>query len=149
MPNTPIIQLLEENELNVSALYALYAQKIPAKCAFWDQLSREEISHAASIKKDYRELNLEEAIAENNFSRGIIAYVMDFVLAEIKKTQNHAVSHFDALNTALRIERSMLEKKCFDIFAPTNTTLKELFEKLNADTEKHTKMLLEELKRSS
>ncbi|MFA5961253.1 MAG: hypothetical protein WC848_01050 [Parcubacteria group bacterium] len=147
MPNTPIIQLLEENELNVSALYALYAQKIPAKCTFWNQLSREEISHAASIKNDCLGLNLEQAIAENNFSRGIITYVMDFVLAEIERAQNNAVSHFDALNTALRIERSMLEKKCFDIFAPTNITLKELFEKLNTETEQHTKVLTEELKR--
>jgi hypothetical protein len=149
MSNTPIIQLLEENELNVSELYALYAQKIPDKYAFWNQLSREEISHAASIKNDCRGLNLEQAIADNNFSRGIITYVMNFVLAEIERARNNEVSHFDALNTALRIERSMLEKKCFDIFAPTNITLKELFEKLNADTEKHTRLLMEELKRLS
>jgi hypothetical protein len=143
----PIVQLLEENELNVSELYALYAKKIPAKCTFWERLSQEEISHAAAIRNDSAGLNLEQSIVENNFSRGIIKYVMDFVLEEIQKAQNSRVTHFDALNTALRIERSMLEKKCFDMFMPTSTTLKELFEKLNADTEKHTEELMEELRR--
>ncbi|MFZ2187942.1 MAG: hypothetical protein WAV73_00050 [Candidatus Moraniibacteriota bacterium] len=149
MPNTPIIQLLEENELNVSALYAIYAKKIPMKATFWEQLSQEEISHAASIKNDSLGLDLEHSIKENKFSRGIIKYVMNFVLEETRKAEESDMTHFDALHIALRIERSMLEKKCFDMFLPTNTTLKDLFEKLNADTEKHTKVLMKELKRLS
>jgi len=149
MSNKTIVQLLEENELNVSTLYALYAKKIPSKSAFWGKLSQEEIFHAESIKKDGKENDLANSIIENNFSRGIIKYVSDFVLKEIQKAEEkESLSHSEALQTALRIEQSLLEKKCFDIFAPTNTTLKDLFKKLNADTQKHTQLLIKELEKS-
>ena len=146
MHNKPIIQLLEENELNISLLYSLYAKKIPAKSAFWQQLSEEEVAHAAAINADSAGHDLDQSIVENNFSRGIVNHIMSFVLEESQKAESSETTHFDALYTALRIERSMLEKKCFDMFAPTNTTIKELFEKLNADTEKHVQLLMDELK---
>ncbi|KKR20855.1 MAG: hypothetical protein UT50_C0015G0008 [Candidatus Moranbacteria bacterium GW2011_GWA2_39_41] len=143
----PIVQLLEENELNISQLYALYAQKIPAKQAFWEQISQEEIAHAAAFKNDTADIDLTQSIEETKFSRGIVQYVMDFVLQEVERAQKDPISHFDALQTALRIERSMLEKKCFDIFTPTNTTIKELFQRMNTDTEKHIDILMKELKK--
>lgn len=145
MNSKPIIVLFEENEMNIAALYSLYAQKIPTKKSFWERLSNEEIGHAASIGHEKR---YPSEITENKFSRGIINHVMSFVLDETKKVQQGEVTHHSALLAALRIEQSMLEKKCFDIFTPTNTTLKTMFCKLNKETEQHTQRLLAELKRN-
>jgi hypothetical protein len=145
MNNKPIIKLFEENELNIAALYSLYAQKIPEKKAFWNRLSNEEISHAAKIGY---EKGSADAILENKFSKGIINYVMSFVLDETKKAQNNDVSHADALRTALRVEQSMLEKKCFEMFTPANKTVKELFCKLNVETERHIEVLMKESKKN-
>jgi len=149
MNNKLIVQLLEENELNISQLYALYAHKIPTKKTFWERISQEEIAHAASFQNNMLGIDLAQSIKETRFSRSIVQYVMDFVLQEKQRAQKSNISHLDALQTALRIERSMLEKKCFDIFIPNDTTVKELFIKMNNDTEKHIEILMKELKKSS
>ncbi|EKE18550.1 MAG: hypothetical protein ACD_9C00299G0002 [uncultured bacterium] len=146
MNNKPLITLFEENEMNIAALYSLYAQQLPEQTVFWNRMSNEEIGHAAQIgnEKD----DSEEAIPENKFSRGIIKYLMDFVLDEINKAQHHPLSHRDALLTALRIEQSMLERKCFDLFLPTKKTLQEVFFKLNRETERHVEYLQKEMKKN-
>ena len=145
MNNKPLINLFEENEMNIAALYSLYAQKIPGEFAFWDRLSNEEIGHAAQIGN---EKGGTDAIIENKFSRGVIKYLMDFVLSEISFVQQKEITHHDALLIALRIEQSMLEKKCFDMFLPTKETLKEVFFRLNRDTERHVEALQKEMKKN-
>jgi hypothetical protein len=149
MREKSILQLLEENEINISSLYSIYAEKIPTKHAFWKQLSNEEISHATSINANGINTDKAESIEENNFSRGVIKYVMDFVLNEIENAKKNETTHFNALHTALRIERSILEKKCFDVFIPTSATIKEIFQKMNEETEQHIEILTQELKNAS
>lgn len=149
MYDKPIVQLLEENELNISKLYSLYAQKIPAKRDFWEHISQEEITHASLLSNDGSDVDLVQTITENKFSRGIIRYVMDFVIQEIQRAEKDNISHLDALQTALRVERSMLEKKCFDILIPTSTTVKDLFQKMNDETEQHIEILMKELEKQS
>ncbi|HAS00202.1 MAG: hypothetical protein US57_C0007G0018 [Candidatus Moranbacteria bacterium GW2011_GWC2_37_73] len=146
MNNKPVIILFKENEINIAALYSLYAQKIPEKRTFWEKLSNEEIRHAAEIGNEKEQT---DAIIENKFSRIIINTVITFVLEETTKAQQKNISHREALKTALRIEQSMLEKKCFEIFKPTNKKLKDVFCKMNKETERHVEMLHEEMKRAN
>lgn len=145
MNNKPIIALFEENELNIAALYSLYAQLLPDNQSFWDRLSNEEISHAADLGNEKAH---SDSIVENKFSRSIIKYVMDYVLEEIKKAQKNQITHKQALHAALRIEQSMLEKKCFEIFKPTQKSLSEVFCKMNKETEKHVEALNKEMKKN-
>jgi hypothetical protein len=139
------MDLFEENELNIASLYLIYAQKIPQEYNFWINLSNEEISHSKSIKG---EKDTSTTIVENNFSRGVVKHVMDFVLKEIEKATQNKITHHEALLTALRIERSMLEKKCFEIFIPTNKKVKDMLCKLNKETEQHVALLIKEMKKN-
>ncbi|NTU67160.1 MAG: hypothetical protein HGB08_04540 [Candidatus Moranbacteria bacterium] len=148
MDKKTIMHLFEDNELNISVLYALYAKHIPGKQSFWDGISKEEIAHASEVRKAAEEMGGWDIIGENKFTRGVVKNVMDFVMEEIKKAQKGNISHSEALRTALRIERSMLEKKCFDIFIPANVTIKKMLDRLNGDTERHVAMLLNEMKKS-
>ncbi|MDD5527611.1 MAG: hypothetical protein PHO56_01375 [Patescibacteria group bacterium] len=66
---------------------------------------------------------------------------------EIEKAESGDISNFDAINTALRIEQSILEKKCFDFFQSTDKSLNEVLGKLNQETEKHLKIIRQELER--
>lgn len=147
MNDKPIMRLFEENELNISRLYALYAEKNPSKESFWSGLSREEIEHAAQIRNGEEELGNWEMIEENKFTRGVVRHVMDFVLDEIERAKNGKISHIEALHVALRVERSMLEKKCFDMFIPTDVTIKNLLKKMNRETERHILVLMKEMKK--
>lgn len=141
--NKPVIELLEENELKVSQLYRLYSQKIPACKIFWNKLSKEEIEHADYIHGYGRYSKAE--FSENKFTLDAINYVVEFVKDEIKKTKSSNISHFDAINTALRIERSILEKKYFAFFNPKNQEMKEMMKKLNKEVKRHIQMLQQEM----
>lgn len=135
----PLIYLFEENELNVSRLYQLYAEKFPEYEIFWRRLSEEEIGHAEKIRSLREKPGAN--FAENKFTRGIVSYVMNFVKGEIAKAESGKISPVDALNTALRIEQSILEKKCFDFFQSSDKTLNEVMGELGGETQKHLKML--------
>jgi rubrerythrin len=142
-----MIDLFTENELKVSLLYKLYSQKIPAQKKFWSRLSEEEIKHAAYIRECCG--NLKPEFAENNFTRDAVSYVVNFVKDEIKSVRKKNISHLAAINTALRVEQSILEKKYFDFFNPQNKDLEKMMRKLNKETRKHVRMLQKEMEKSN
>lgn len=138
-----ITELFSENEYNVGKLYELYSKKFSHNEKFWRKLSEEEFGHADDIK-NYGKTEVE--FVENNFTRDVICYVMSFVTEEIENARYREMTHLEAVNIALRIEQSILEKKCFDFFPIKNQFLKKLIIKLNNDTERHVRMLKKELK---
>jgi len=140
-----IVELFEENELKISQLYALYSDKFPDQKEFWENISEEEIIHAQEISKLLSEIK--DCFVENKFSRGVIKYVSDFVEKQIEIAKDGNLSLSDAFNSALRIEQSILEKKCFEMFIPTTVTIKEVLERLNRDTDRHARLLRAELKK--
>jgi hypothetical protein len=146
MNSLQIIELFEKNEQNVAILYSIYAEKIPEKRSFWNNLATEEASHADYISNNKE---LKTTIVENRYLRDIIKYIMDFVLQEIIKAKTSRITHQEALNTALRLEHSMLEKKCFEMFSSANDGLMRIFHKLNSETENHVKMITEEMYRNN
>ena len=145
MQRPTILDLFEQNELNISRLYRLYSQRLGEKKDFWEQISREEIQHALDIRNSYK--GKEDIFKESSFSRGTIKYVSDFVLESVEKAQKGEFTHAEALESALRIEQSFLEKKCFDIFIPNNKKVQEVLKKLNKETEEHIKRLQVEYKK--
>lgn len=141
-----ILDLFEENELNVGILYKLYSQKIAGHKDFWLGLSMEEATHAADIRSAFRK-DGGALFKETPFAKGVLKYVMDFVEEKIRETKKKKISQTDALNVALRIEQSILEKKCFDVFTPTDARLKDVMKKLKKETEEHETRLRKELKK--
>lgn len=145
MKKPTILDLFEKNELNISRLYRLYSQKIVGKKKFWEQLSREEIQHALEIRNSYQ--GKEDVFEESNFSQGTIKYVADFVQKSIDEAKIQKISHQQALETALRIEQSFIEKKCFEIFIPNHETVKKVLRKLNRETQEHIERLKKEFEK--
>ncbi|MFA6160175.1 MAG: hypothetical protein WC678_03760 [Parcubacteria group bacterium] len=143
-----ILKIFEENEKDISRLYRIYSQKIQGHKKFWEGLSKEEIGHSLEIAKISQNKKL-GLVEENSFSRGIVKYVSDFVNEQIEIAKKEKLSHLSAINVALRIEQSMLERKCFEIFIPAQDKLKDVLEKLNKETEKHVGVLQKELKKYS
>ena len=145
MEKRSLIDLFEDNELKISILYNIYSQNFPAKKAFWKKISDEEVTHARDIARSFSKEK--ECFKENKFSRGIVNYVSGYVEEKIEEAKRKKLTHAEAVNSALRIEQSMLERKCFDIFIPTNITVKKVIEKLNKDTQRHADQLRKELKK--
>lgn len=145
MKERSLIDLFEDNELKISILYKLYSQKIPGHKKFWQKISDEEIIHAREIAENF--VKEKECFKENKFSRGVVNYVNSFIEEKIEEAKKKKVTHAGAIHNALRIEQSMLEKKCFDMFIPTNITIKRVMQKLNQGTEQHVNRLRRELKK--
>lgn len=145
MKERSIIDLFEDNELKISILYNLYSKKIPEHQKFWKNISDEEVIHAREIARNFQKEK--ESFKENKFTRGVVSYVSGYVEEKIEEAKKTNLSHADAINIALRIEQSMLEKKCFDMFIPTDITVKKVMERLNKDTERHANQLRKELKK--
>ncbi|MDA3815235.1 MAG: hypothetical protein PF549_02615, partial [Patescibacteria group bacterium] len=93
-----------------------------------------------------REEEKTDMIKENNFSRGIVKYVSDFVAKQINVAKKGKITHREAIEIALRIEQSILEKKSFEMFIPSEESLKKVLKSLNKETEKHVEVLRKELK---
>lgn len=148
MPNSKksIVDIFQNNELKISVLYKIYSQKIIKHKSFWSKLSDEEITHSKQIA-EINNSSLKESFKETKFTRGIIAYIDEFIDEQIKIARKKKLSHLEALSISLRIEQSLLEKKCFEIFIPTNQKMKEVMEKLNKDTQRHEKLLRKELEK--
>jgi rubrerythrin len=145
MKERSLIDLFEDNELRISILYKIYSQKIPDHKNFWKKISDEEVVHAMEIAESFSKEK--ECFKENKFSRGVVNYVSGYVEEKIEEARKNKITHTDAVNIALRIEQSILEKKCFDMFMPTNLSVKKVIERLNKDTERHADQLRKELKK--
>ncbi len=140
-----ILETFEQNELNISELYKIYSEKIPKKKSFWEKISKEEIRHAEEIRKIDKET--EASFEESKFHQGIIRNIFEFVEKSLHEAKQKEITHVDALSAALRVEQSFLEKRSFEIFSPTQKTVKEVLQRLNLETEGHIKKLQDELKR--
>lgn len=141
-----ILEIFEKNELNISELYKIYSEKIPEKKDFWEKISKEEVRHAEEIRKINKKT--EVSFEENKFHQSIVQNIFDFVQKSLQEAMEKDMSHVEALNVALRVEQSFMEKKSFEIFSPNQKTVKEVLQKLNLETEGHIKKLQEELARS-
>lgn len=145
-----MLSLFAQNELKVGRLYALYARKIAGMEKFWNRLVEEETRHASLLNKVKAELKGEaqDLFEENEYSQGIIGYISNFIDKEIDRARTKKISSEYAISCALRLEQSMVEEKCFEMFNPKVKKLKKVMEKLNKDTKRHAEELRKEMGRA-
>lgn len=147
MPQKTIIDLFEENEREISKLYMIYSKNFRQHEAFWTKLSKEELSHARDTFTACDKNDRNECFKLNKFAHNIIRYVNSFVKKQIGEAQKNNLSNEDALNIALRVERSMIENKNFELFTPSNAATKKILQKINKEADRHIEMIMGELRK--
>jgi hypothetical protein len=125
-----ILTLFSENEQKVSNLYEIYSEQDTKRKNFWKKISKEEVSHSEMLKKAQRESQNVEQFEETPYSRSVISYVSRFVDREIRKATEGKVGSLQAIQNALRLEQSMIEKKSFEMFSPKNVKVQRVMKKL-------------------
>ncbi|MFO7807580.1 MAG: hypothetical protein R6V40_04145 [Candidatus Moraniibacteriota bacterium] len=138
-----ILDIFEENEKMVGRLYKIYAEKFPHKKDFWLRLVQEENDHAQEVQ-NMRKNCKDEDFSESVFHRTVVHQVMEFVEEGIEKARRGGMSYKEAVETALRVEQSVLEKKCFELFITSNSTVKEALSKMEKETKEHLERLKKE-----
>lgn len=146
MARKAIIELLEQNELDISTLYGIYARDFPDHADFWSKLSQEEAEHAGIISTTHKKSDLKRFFVPNDLARDVIRYVHNYIkecILEARKRKR--LTHADAVSAALRIERSTVENKCLEILVPSSRAAKDMVRGLNKETKKHIRILMKEL----
>lgn len=142
-----LLRHFSQNEGKIAKLYLAYGDKFPERIKLWQGLAKDELRHSALL------LDLDERFGEiegnwqiSNNAPAILEYIGAFIESCLEKVEGKSLDLKEALNNALSLEQSMIEKKSFEIFASANSEIVTVLEKLNRETEGHRQWLLKYLK---
>lgn len=142
MKNNNLFKIFSQNENEIARLYSIYAKSFPRQKKMWEGLSKAEIKHASILQNlDDRYGNDNKLYSVIEGGPDILKYVGDFIAKKISDAQGSTITSQEAIETAMSLEQSMIEKKCFDIFTSEESEIINSFEKLNIETEAHFKLL--------
>jgi hypothetical protein len=141
-----VLAVFEENERNVVTLYRIYRRRFPEYFSTWKKLCNEEKKHVQilhDLRKKYP--NDGEYFTVSPYAWKMIDHVVNFVSNQFEDQWLKKITAKDALEVALRIERSMVEKKYFSLYNPEIVEVRRAFRRLNRDVERHINILLKAL----
>ena len=137
-----LFKVFSQNENKIAELYALYASAIPSQEKMWARLSGEEIKHSMALLKLANTYgNDDKSYSAIEEARNILNYVGDFIDIHIAEAKEKEISIEQAITVAMRLELSMIERKCFDIFSSAETEIISVLDRLNKETESHFQQL--------
>ncbi|HMN19154.1 MAG TPA: hypothetical protein PKA31_00975 [Candidatus Moranbacteria bacterium] len=112
-----IIDQLEKNETALAKLYGAYARLFPSNKVFWEGLVLDETSHARWISTLRRKVEEGEiSFGSNRFNIDVINDFAKAVALNFKEAEN-PLPLVSALERAVRLEETMVEKEYFAPFA--------------------------------
>lgn len=142
-----LFSIFSKNEDKIAELYSIYSESFPKQKRMWNRMSREEIEHSMVLHVlDERyggDLSYYSVTAEGP---KILNYVSSFIDAEIERAKEGSLTARQAIATAMRLELSMIEKKCFEIFASSEQDIMLVLKKLNDETDEHFQRLKSSLR---
>lgn len=127
-----ILEALIKNEEKLGELYQIYSEKFPNYKNFWLDLARDEISHAAWIRK-LSEKTKEGSVYfdEKRFNIEAINTYSQEVVKRISEAKFSKMSIVSALSTAYYFEIAFIERKFFEVFEGDSVELKHTLKALN------------------
>jgi rubrerythrin len=154
MIETNPIEIIEESiqlELNVAELYRIFQEGFPEDAGFWQELHREEKSHASLLRTAR-----DSFIKRGNFPSNLVADSLETLKASnavverlARKYAQALPSRREACETAIQVEESAGESHYLDFMekAPGNS-LDTVFQLLNRDDKNHAMRIREYLDRN-
>lgn len=142
-----VLKNFSQNENKLSWLYSAYAKKFPEQVGLWERLAQDEKRHSLLLF-DLAERFKEEAgsWSVSPSASVILTYIGNFIDDCLKQAESSNLNFAEAINQALSLEQSMIEKKSFEIFSSSNLEVAEVLEKLNRETEGHRQRLAKFIK---
>jgi len=132
------LERMAEFERVIGALYKIFAEKLPRHEEFWKKLSAEEEEHAQWLESF---TDLEEAgtasIRTLEFSMREVEEGLDFVKKEFESAKRRDFDAGRAVDIALLVERSILERKFYKIVGSPSDGVRALLESLDRGAREH------------
>ena len=132
------IGLLAKNEESIGRLYQVYAERFPEYNEFWMSLALEETQHSNWIHELVEKVRDGSAyIIKGRFKEQAIKTFLGYLEREIAKAKATTIPLIESLSTALYIEKSLIERKYFEVFDSDSAELTHLLGDLRSATERH------------
>lgn len=143
--NADIIEQVASHEEEISRLYSVYGEYLPNK-DFWVDLAAEEVMHAYMVRNmiDFVK-DADIHFNEKRFKTEALELSRKHIQEKLNLAKEQKTELKNALGISLDIERSLLEKRCFEIFEGDSIKLKHGLEKMNKDIALHIKRVEQEL----
>lgn len=133
------ISLLRENEIVTANLYAVYARKLHSAAKFWEDLVKDEQAHAEVM------MGIEQLIDDgkasfrrpDDFRLPDIKAGITWIRHMIESTEQSGTTLRDALDTAIKVEQTMIESKFFHVMDSDDPAIRKEFEDLHKHTVEH------------
>jgi len=136
-----MIQLLMQNELYISKLYEVYADRFPDKKEFWIKISEEEKNHAIALKALGGHIhNGKVLFNQTRFNPQTIKFSMEYRKRLILESQASNFTYLQAVSNAYAQEQALLECKFFEVFESDDIELKRVLNYLMESTKQHVQM---------
>jgi rubrerythrin len=133
-----LIDALIKNEKALEELYKAYADKLALYRNFWQKIAEDEESHAAWINTLYTKMeNGLVDFAEDRFPLEAVKDFIKYTEGKKKEALEGNVTLLEALETAVHMERGLLENKFFEVFKDDSLEIKIILEALRLGTAEH------------
>jgi hypothetical protein len=143
-----ILDLLREVELLVAELYRRFAQAFPLDRAIWEDLGRDEESHAGMVAE------LKAILFKNNFPAGfgkvnlaILGTYRKGLQDHIIRIQNGELGRQNALFIARDLEKTLVERAFYESVKSDDPEYRALQSRIQRETGTHLRRLEEYISR--
>ena len=141
-----LLQMLAANEVAIGKLYETYGNKFPEHEEFWFGLAMEEADHAnwihdLTLKVNKKSLSVYEGLLKTEDIQTFRNYLSE----QLNNAKKGEISFFEALSTALNIEKSLIESQYFRVFTGGSEEDWNILEYLASATANHIKVIQNQL----
>lgn len=133
-----VLMALYNHEIAISELYGVYADRFSEQEDFWQDLSGEEINHAASLEELAKKIKEDhEPVVSELFSKASVEASIERIKKLIAQAEDADLTLLDALAHAVRIEEGMIENRYFEVFKSDNPEMIDVLNTLADDSRRH------------
>ncbi len=144
-----ILKSLIKNEEKLAELYKIYSEKFLDYKEFWLNLVKDEIAHAAWIRRLWEKAEQGSSVYfdEKRFNLEAINIYSQEVEKQISEIKLSEMTIMNALSTAYYFEIAFIERKFFEVFEGDSVELKHTLKALNDACINHSDKVSKELKK--
>jgi rubrerythrin len=133
-----IFETLAVNEELVGKLYRSFSEKIPEQKDFWEKLSAAEFRHAQWIRGMLNQVKNGTMIyTKSRVKIEAVKSFTAFLNDRIIQANGGEIGPEAAISLAMDIERSLIERKYFEIVEGMTPEMKKVIKALADETERH------------
>ena len=140
------IQILEENEEAIANLYQSYANRFPEYEEFWFGLAMQETDYSNLLHELIQRVKRGEAhLYEHTLDIAYLQSFRDLIKRETDRAEHKPISHYEALSTALHVEKDIIEHKYAQIFDSDSENIRRILDEMTIATKRHLRLIEEHL----